>query len=79
VCPFPRQLTHSDALLTARMRSRRELDLKVSHLQMGCGPWQMGQVDWDWNVVNACLRGASCGGRGRWDNGPFVSFDMGMI
>lgn len=49
---------HKDALLTSRMRSRRDLVLNVSHLQMGCGPWQVKHVGVDCVAVNTYPRGA---------------------
>ena len=36
---------HKDARLTSRRRSRRDIDLKLSHIRIECDPWQLGQVD----------------------------------
>ena len=49
---------HKDARLTSRRHSRRDFDLKLSHLQIECDPWQVGQVDGAWDVINACPCGA---------------------
>lgn len=46
---------------------------------MGCDPRQVGQADGAWNVVKVCPRGVGGRWRGRWDDGPFGSFDMGLI
>lgn len=51
---------HTDTSLTSRRRSRRDLVSKMSHIQMGCDPWQVGQVDAAWDVINAYPRGAYC-------------------
>ena len=49
---------YKDPRLTSRRRSRRDIVLKLSHIQIECDPWQVGQVDGAWDVRNACPHGA---------------------
>jgi hypothetical protein len=52
---------HKTFPLTSLRRLRRDLSLKISHLQIACGPWQVGNVGVAGVVVNTCLRDArSC-------------------